>query len=247
MKNIDVAAAVLLVVGGLNWGLIGLGGPDLVAALLGQASWASRLVYGLVGVSAVWQALQWKGIQRRWLPRPQAVLPVIALALLAAAPLTAQQPGVETGMAKPGTMNVVETAVAAGQFKTLATALQTAGLVETLQGKGPFTVFAPTDAAFAKLPKGTLDGLLQDKAKLTKVLTYHVVAGDVSAADLKSRADRNGYVTLQTVEGSDLTIQLTTKGVSVGREMADVTSADVPASNGVIHVIDAVLLPPNMN
>ena len=247
MKNIDVAAAVLLVVGGLNWGLIGLGGPDLVAALLGQASWASRLVYGLVGVSAVWQALQWKGIQRRWLPRPQAVLPVIGLALLAAVPLTAQQPGVETGMAKPGTMNVVETAVAAGQFKTLATALQTAGLVETLQGKGPFTVFAPTDAAFAKLPKGTLDGLLQDKAKLTKVLTYHVVAGDVSAADLKSRADRNGYVTLKTVEGSELTIQLTTKGVSVGREMADVTSADVPASNGVIHVIDAVLLPPNMN
>ena len=174
MKNIDVAAAVLLVVGGLNWGLIGLGGPDLVAALLGQGSWASRLVYGLVGVSAVWQALQWKGIQRRWLPRPQAVLPVIGLALLAAAPLMAQQP-VETGMAKPGT--VVETAVAAGQFKTLATALETAGLVETLQGKGPFTVFAPTDAAFAKLPKGTLDGLLADKAKLTKVLTYHVVAG----------------------------------------------------------------------
>ncbi len=247
MKNIDVAAAVLLVVGGLNWGLIGLGGPDLVAALLGQASWASRLVYGLVGVSAVWQALQWKGIQRRWLPRPQAVLPVIGLALLAAAPLRAQQPGVETGMAKPATMNVVETAIAAGQFKTLATALQTAGLVETLQGKGPFTVFAPTDAAFAKLPKGTLDALLQDKAKLTKVLTYHVVAGDIRAADLKSRADRNGYVKLKTVEGSDLTIQLTTKGVSVGKEMANVTSADVPASNGVIHVVDAVLLPPNKN
>ena len=247
MKNIDVAAAVLLVVGGLNWGLIGLGGPDLVAALLGQASWASRLVYGLVGLSAVWQALQWKGIQRRWLLRPQAVLPVIALAVLAAAPVNAQQPGVETGMAKPATMNVVETAVAAGQFKTLATALQTAGLVETLQGKGPFTVFAPTDAAFAKLPKGTLDGLLQDKAKLTQVLTYHVVPGDIRAADLKSRADRNGYVTLKTVEGSELTIQLTTKGVSVGKEMANVTSADVPASNGVIHVIDAVLLPPNKN
>jgi len=247
MKNIDVAAAVLLVVGGLNWGLIALGGPDLVALALGPASWASRLVYGLVGVSAVWQALQWKGIQRRWLLRPQAVLPVLALALFAAAPLKAQDPGMETGMAKPGTMNVVETAVAAGQFKTLATALQTAGLVETLQGKGPFTVFAPTDAAFAKLPKGTLDGLLADKAKLTKVLTYHVVPGDIRAADLKGRADKNGFVTLKTVEGSDLTIHLTTKGVNVGREMADVTSADVPASNGVIHVIDAVLLPPNMN
>ena len=244
MKNIDVAAAVLLVVGGLNWGLIGLGGPDLVAALLGQGSWASRLVYGLVGVSAVWQALQWKGIQRRWLPRPQAVLPVIGLALLAAAPLMAQQP-VETGMAKPGT--VVETAVAAGQFKTLATALETAGLVETLQGKGPFTVFAPTDAAFAKLPKGTLDGLLADKAKLTKVLTYHVVAGDISAADLQARADKDGYVRLKTVEGSELTIHLAGKAVHVGKDMANVTSADVPASNGVIHVIDAVLLPPNMN
>src|SRR5512135_3092001 len=247
MKNIDVAAAVLLVVGGLNWGLIGLGGPDLVAALLGEGSWASRLVYGLVGLSAVWQALQWKGIQRRWLLRPQAVLPVIGLVLLAAAPVTAQQPGVETGMAKPATMNVVETAIAAGQFKTLATALQTAGLVETLQGKGPFTVFAPTDAAFAKLPKGTLDGLLQDKAKLTRGLTCHVVPGDIRAADLKSRADRNGYVKLETVEGSQLTIQLTTKGVSVGKEMANVTSADVPASNGVIHVIDAVLLPPGKN
>jgi len=247
MKNIDVAAAVLLVVGGLNWGLIGLGGPDLVAALLGQASWASRLVYGLVGLSAVWQALQWKGIQRRWLLRPQAVLPVLALAVLAAAPVNAQQPGVETGMAKPATMNVVETAVAAGQFKTLATALKAAGLVETLEGKGPFTVFAPTDAAFAKLPKGTLDALLQDKAKLTQVLTYHVVPGDIRAADLKSRADRDGYVKLETVEGSELTIQLTTKGVSVGQERANVTSADVPASNGVIHVIDAVLLPSNKN
>jgi uncharacterized surface protein with fasciclin (FAS1) repeats len=195
----------------------------------------------------VWQGLQWKGIQRRWLPRPQAVLPVIALALLAAAPLTAQQPGVETGMAKPATMNVVETAIAAGQFKTLATALETAGLVETLQGKGPFTVFAPSDAAFAKLPKGTLDGLLQDKAKLTKVLTYHVVAGDISAADLQARADKDGYVRLKTVEGSELTIHLAGKAVHVGKGMANVTSADVPASNGVIHVIDAVLLPPNMN
>jgi len=247
MKNIDVAAAVLLVVGGLNWGLIALGGPDLVALALGPASWASRLVYGLVGVSAVWQALQWKGIQRRWLLRPQAVLPVLALALFAAAPLKAQDPGMETGMAKPGRMNVVETAVAAGQFKTLATALRAADLVGTLEGKGPFTVFAPTDAAFDKLPKGTLDGLLADKAKLTKVLTYHVVAGDISAADLAAKADKDGYVRLKTVEGSELTIHLAGKAVHVGKDMANVTSADVAASNGMIHVIDAVLLPPNMN
>ena len=142
---------------------------------------------------------------------------------------------------------LVQFAAGAGDFTTLVAALKAAGLVDALKGPGPFTVFAPTDAAFAKLPKGTLDGLLADKAKLTKVLTYHVVPGDIRAADLKGRADRNGFVTLKTVEGSDLTIHLTTKGVNVGRQMADVTSADVAASNGVIHVIDEVLLPPNMN
>jgi uncharacterized surface protein with fasciclin (FAS1) repeats/uncharacterized membrane protein YuzA (DUF378 family) len=245
MKNIDIVAAVLLVVGGLNWGSIALGGPDLVAALLGAGSGASRLVYGLVGLSAVWQAMQWKAIQRRWLLRPAGALSVVALALFAAAPAHAQQPGMETGMAKP-TMNVVETAVAAGDFTTLATALKAADLVKTLEGPGPFTVFAPTDAAFAKLPPGTLEALLKDKAQLTKVLTYHVVPGEVRAADLKPRADRNGYVKLKTVEGAELAVQLTTTGVLVGKQKANVTSADVAASNGVIHVIDTVILPPGM-
>lgn len=129
--------------------------------------------------------------------------------------------------------DIVETAVAAGQFKTLATALQAAGLVDTLKGKGPFTVFAPTDAAFAKIPKAQLDALLADKAKLTAVLTYHVVPGKVMAKDVKA-----GKV--KTVQGGELTIA-TAGGVTV--DGAKVTATDVTASNGVIHVIDSVVLP----
>ena len=129
--------------------------------------------------------------------------------------------------------DIVDTAVAAGQFKTLATALQAAGLIDTLKGKGPFTVFAPTDAAFAKIPKADLDALLKDKAKLSAVLTYHVVSGKVMAKDVKA-----GMV--KTVQGSDITLA-TTGGVTVNG--AKVTSADIVADNGVIHVIDTVLMP----
>jgi uncharacterized surface protein with fasciclin (FAS1) repeats len=129
--------------------------------------------------------------------------------------------------------DIVDTAVAAGQFKTLATALQAAGLVETLKGKGPFTVFAPTDEAFAKIPKAQLDALLADKAKLTAVLTYHVVPGAVMAKDVKA-----GKV--KTVQGSELTVS-TTGGVMVDK--AKVVKTDITASNGVIHVIDSVVLP----
>ncbi len=131
-------------------------------------------------------------------------------------------------------MDIVDTAVAAGSFKTLATALQAAGLIETLKGAGPFTVFAPTDAAFAKLPAGTVEALLADKAKLTKILTYHVVAGKVMAADVVK------LTSAKTVEGGSLTIDAS-KGVKVNG--ASVTTADVAASNGVIHVIDTVLIP----
>ena len=144
--------------------------------------------------------------------------------------------------AAPGT--IVETAVAAGQFKTLAAALQAADLIPTLSGKGPFTVFAPTDAAFGKLPEGTVPGLLKDKTKLTGILTYHVVAGALTAKDLKARADKDGNVTLKTVQGSTLRIRLGANGVQVGEQRANVAAADVMASNGVIHVIDAVVLPP---
>ncbi len=129
--------------------------------------------------------------------------------------------------------DIVETAVAAGSFKTLATALQAAGLVDTLKGKGPFTVFAPTDAAFAKIPKADLDALLKDKAKLTAVLTYHVVPGKVMAKDVKAG-------TVKTVQGGMLTLG-TTGGVTV--DNAKVVQADIVASNGVIHVIDSVVLP----
>jgi uncharacterized surface protein with fasciclin (FAS1) repeats len=129
--------------------------------------------------------------------------------------------------------DIVDTAVAAGSFKTLAAALTAAGLVDTLKGKGPFTVFAPTDEAFAKIPKADLDALLKDKAKLTAVLTYHVVPGAVMAKDVKA-----GKV--KTVQGSELTIT-TTGGVMVDK--AKVTKTDIAADNGVIHVIDSVLMP----
>lgn len=129
--------------------------------------------------------------------------------------------------------DIVDTAVAAGDFKTLATALQAAGLVDTLKGPGPFTVFAPTDAAFAKIPKADLDALLKDKAKLSAVLTYHVVAGKVMAKDVKA-----GKV--KSVQGSELTLG-TTGGVTV--DAAKVVQADIVADNGVIHVIDSVVLP----
>jgi uncharacterized surface protein with fasciclin (FAS1) repeats len=129
--------------------------------------------------------------------------------------------------------DIVDTAVAAGTFKTLATALQAAGLVDTLKGKGPFTVFAPTDEAFAKIPKADLDALLKDKAKLTAVLTYHVVPGTVMAKDVKA-----GKV--KTVQGGELTVA-TAGGVMV--DGAKVVKTDIVADNGVIHVIDSVVLP----
>lgn len=129
--------------------------------------------------------------------------------------------------------DIVDTAVAAGNFKTLATALQAAGLVDTLKGPGPFTVFAPTDAAFAKIPKADLDALLKDKAKLTAVLTYHVVPGKVMAADVKAGP-------VKTVQGGSLTVA-TMGGVTVNQ--AKVTATDIVADNGVIHVIDTVMLP----
>ncbi len=129
--------------------------------------------------------------------------------------------------------DIVDTAVSAGQFKTLAAALQAAGLIETLKGKGPFTVFAPTDAAFAKVPPAQLQALLADKAKLIAVLTYHVVPGVVMSKDVKP-----GMV--RTVEGSALNVT-TMGGVKVND--ANVTAVDIVADNGVIHVIDSVVLP----
>jgi uncharacterized surface protein with fasciclin (FAS1) repeats len=129
--------------------------------------------------------------------------------------------------------DIVDVAAKAGSFNTLVAAVKAAGLVDTLKGPGPFTVFAPTDEAFAKIPKATLDGLLKDKAALTKVLTYHVVSGKVMAADVKA-----GMV--KTVNGQELTVK-TEGGVMV--DGAKVVATDVAATNGVIHVIDTVMLP----
>ena len=133
--------------------------------------------------------------------------------------------------------DIVDTAVGAGQFKTLAAALQAAGLVETLKGQGPFTVFAPTDAAFAKLPAGTVESLLkpENKAKLTAILTYHVVLGKVMAADVAKVKDA------KTVQGGS--VKVNAMGGKVTIDGANVVTADIAASNGVIHVIDTVLMP----
>jgi uncharacterized surface protein with fasciclin (FAS1) repeats len=151
----------------------------------------------------------------------------VAALTLSALPLLAEE--------KAAAKDIVDTAVAAGSFKTLAAALQAAGLVETLKGKGPFTVFAPTDEAFAKLPPGALDALLKDKAKLTAVLTYHVVAGKVTAAEVVK------LTSAKTLQGGS--VKITVDGGKVSVDGAHVVKADVVASNGVIHVIDAVLMP----
>ena len=133
--------------------------------------------------------------------------------------------------------DIVDTAVSAGQFSTLAAALDAAGLIDTLKGEGPFTVFAPTDEAFAKLPEGTVEMLLkpENRDQLTAILTYHVVAGKVEAADVVKLDQAT------TVNGSDVTITVADGGVQV--DDANVIATDIGASNGVIHVIDTVILP----
>jgi len=157
------------------------------------------------------------------------------LAVFGAQPLSAkvEVPG-ETAKAA----NIVETAVAAGQFKTLAAALEAAGLIDTLTGEGPFTVFAPTDEAFAKLPAGTVESLLkpENKEKLKSILLYHVVPGSVTAKQVMKLNGR----TVKTIEGGSIKVS-TMQGVKVND--ASVTKTDIHASNGVIHVIDTVLLP----
>jgi len=131
--------------------------------------------------------------------------------------------------------NIVETAVDAGNFTTLATALTEAGLIETLSGEGPFTVFAPTDEAFAKIPAADLEAILADKELLTSILTYHVVAGKVMSSDVVN------LTSATTVQGSDIDITVTDAGVQV--DGANVVAVDIEASNGVIHVIDTVITP----
>lgn len=161
----------------------------------------------------------------------------VAAATFAAAPtivVADSHGGAKNTAAMAAKPDIVDTAVAAGQFNTLAKALTAAGLIDTLKGPGPFTVFAPTDAAFAKIPADKLNALLADKAALTKVLTYHVVPGLVMAADVKTGA-------VKTVEGQALNVVVSPSGVTVNN--AKVIKTDIVAKNGVIHVIDTVVMP----
>ena len=164
----------------------------------------------------------------------KTVTKIFAVAALLILPSTLPIARAADDAASPG--DIVAVASSAGSFKTLVAAVKAAGLVETLQGKGPFTVFAPTDEAFAKLPPGTVEGLLkpENKDKLVAILTYHVVPGKVMAADVKT-------MMVKTVNGKELSIKVDDGKVTVND--AKVIKTDVAASNGVIHVIDTVLLP----
>ena len=154
---------------------------------------------------------------------------VVAAAAVALVSIGAQATGVAPSK------DIVDTAVEAGSFKTLAAALQAADLISTLKSEGPFTVFAPTDAAFAKIPKADLDALLGDKRTLTDVLTYHVVSGKVMAADVVKLTQA------KTMEGSPVKIKVVDGKVMINN--ANVSATDIAASNGVIHVIDTVIMP----
>jgi uncharacterized surface protein with fasciclin (FAS1) repeats len=172
-----------------------------------------------------------------------AVLAVTAVAA------SAQTDPMVGGAAMYPTKNIIENAVNSPIHKTLVAAVKAAGLVETLEGKGPFTVFAPTDDAFAKLPAGTVDTLVkpENKAELVKILTYHVVAGKITSKELKKLIKKgNGTYTAKSLEGGSLTFTMDGGGIKITDEKggtAMITTADVIQSNGVIHVIDSVLMP----
>ena len=166
---------------------------------------------------------------------------ILALSAVTAVAVTAMIGGATADSSRASDKNIVETAVAAGKFKTLTSLLKRAGLAKTLQGKGPYTVFAPTDAAFAELPAGTLDTLLQpaNKDQLAAILTFHVVPAEVMAADVQA-----GEVT--TVNSAPFTVALDGQAVEItdGQgNQANVIETDIDASNGVVHVIDSVLIP----
>lgn len=169
-------------------------------------------------------------------PTPSPVTP--APTPVPATPAPTPAPATPAPTPSPELGDIVATAQAAGSFETLLAAAQAADLVETLQGEGPYTVFAPTDDAFAALPEGTLDSLLADPEALKNILLYHVVAGEVMAADVVD------LTSADSVEGSPIAIAVTDGKVYLN-DTAQVTATDVMASNGVIHVIDQVILPPS--
>jgi len=162
---------------------------------------------------------------------------LISTAVVAASVLLGPAPTAHGPDSEP-TMNIVQTAISAGSFNTLVAAVKAAGLVETLSGAGPFTVFAPTDEAFARLPEGQLEALLADKEALTAVLTYHVVAGRVMAEDVSKLSSA------QTLNGQTVSVKVWDGKVMIND--AQVTTADIDATNGVIHVVDKVILPEMM-
>ena len=173
-----------------------------------------------------------------------ALMAILALVVAACsssdeevAETTTTAPPTTEAMAEEMTEDTIVDVAIAGEFNTLVAAVQAAGLVETLQGEGPFTVFAPTDEAFAALPEGTLESLLEDPEALAEILTYHVVSGEVLAADVV------GLDAATTVQGSDISIEVVDGGVVLNGS-SNVVATDVKASNGVVHVIDAVILPP---
>ena len=187
-------------------------------------------------------------IAKDWV-RKSVFAALVATAGVAGAAIAQEKTVMVGGAAMYPSKNIVENAVNSKDHTTLVAAVKAAGLVETLSGKGPFTVFAPTNAAFAKLPAGTVETLVkpESKATLTKILTYHVVAGKMSAADIVAAIKAgNGKATLKTVEGENLTAMAVAGGVEITDAKggkSKVTIADVNQSNGVIHVIDTVLLP----
>ncbi|MEN5101388.1 fasciclin domain-containing protein [Stenotrophomonas sp. TWI377] len=166
-----------------------------------------------------------------------------------AAPMAAHSNPMVGGAAMYANKDIIDNAVSSKDHTTLVAAVKAAGLVDTLKGPGPFTVFAPTNAAFSALPKGTVEGLLkpEKKADLTRILTYHVVPGAVTSTDLMAKIKQGGgKASLTTVEGEALTARVAGKGITLTDskgQVAQVTIADVKQSNGVIHVIDKVLMP----
>jgi uncharacterized surface protein with fasciclin (FAS1) repeats len=235
MKALNLLAAVLLIIGGLNWGLVAVGEFDLVAAVFGldfgETNAATRLVYGLVGLSAIYAIgvlIAGRGAVEARRIQTVTVLVVAALGIAAVASSATASPQ------KQGT--IVETAAASGQFTMLAKLLTTAGLVKTLQRPGPYTVFAPTDAAFKKVPTKTLNSLMRNKERLKSVLLYHVVAGKVTSSKVVELSSA------KTASGKSVRIRVAGSNVFVND--SKVTKPDVMATNGVIHVINRVLIPP---
>ena len=260
MKALDVVTGILVIVGALNWGLIGTARFNLVAALFGQGGARLGCLHpggnrrGVSGISdgddaragaracVIKVSWAWKtfrgpnGTRRIVMTKSQFHSIVLMFAALAAMAGFLALPRIVKAD-EPAKKDIVDTAVAAGNFKTLAAALKAAGLIDTLKGAGQFTVFAPTDEAFAKLPVGTVEDLLkpENKKKLVAILTYHVVPGKEMAKDVA------GMSSAKTLNGKDLKFKVDGGKVMVNESA--VTTADIEASNGVIHVIDAVLLP----